>query len=441
MTLAVAAPVAVAVAQPGAKPRVPKPGRKVPGVQPKSPLPKSKLKPPKAIPITLDDRYQVRKAQQTLTRNRAQLRITLAKDVPDDLYARVVQWGGENRAWTLRARHQGKTVFADLPPELAGPLTSLKGKFNLALYDRKKHRLVSNAVEITSALPVTPAVRSVWVDAEDWRNHVVGGPGQGRNVFHVRIAGVGFTPLRGRKLKVRLNQTVTTSESATVARRKNYAFAASRVKIWEGGLIEVDVPGLLPVASGESQIRNTKRLGYIEVSVDGKKWTRVQASNWHYETVPVTDADGDGVASVAHGGADCDDSDPNRYPGNTEVCDAAGHDEDCDPSTFGNRDYDRDGFPDAACYNQDGASGTDCDDRDRSVYPTQGEVCNHKDDNCDGAWDEGVQRTLYRDRDHDRYGDPNTSRLGCPQDIGNDWVDNSLDCDDRDRSKNVGGCQ
>lgn len=66
--------------------------------------------------------------------------------------------------------------------------------------------------------------------------------------------------------------------------------------------------------------------------------------------VPV-DADGDGVASHASGGIDCDDADPRRYPGAIEVCDAEGRDEDCNLSTPGDKDSDGDGYVDARCYN------------------------------------------------------------------------------------------
>jgi hypothetical protein len=63
------------------------------------------------------------------------------------------------------------------------------------------------------------------------------------------------------------------------------------------------------------------------------------------------DKDGDGEKSVACGGADCDDNDPRRAPSHSEVCDNNDVDEDCDATTFGHRDLDRDGYVDAACRN------------------------------------------------------------------------------------------
>ena len=120
------------------------------------------------------------------------------------------------------------------------------------------------------------------------------------------------------------------------------------------------------------------------------------------------DLDGDGRRDLSCGGDDCDDSDANRFPGNPEVCDPDDHDEDCDSTTFGVRDSDGDGAPDASCCNLDGAGvaacGNDCDDANGTVHPTATEACNDRDDDCDGAVDEEVGMTFLRDDDGDDFG-------------------------------------
>jgi len=63
------------------------------------------------------------------------------------------------------------------------------------------------------------------------------------------------------------------------------------------------------------------------------------------------DTDGDGHATYRTGGDDCNDHDAQSYPGNTEVCDDHGHDEDCDPTTVGREDLDHDGYNSSKCYN------------------------------------------------------------------------------------------
>jgi len=63
------------------------------------------------------------------------------------------------------------------------------------------------------------------------------------------------------------------------------------------------------------------------------------------------DTDGDGHSSIRSGGDDCNDKDANSYPGNVEICDDRGKDEDCNPQTVGRKDSDGDGYTDMKCYN------------------------------------------------------------------------------------------
>jgi len=69
------------------------------------------------------------------------------------------------------------------------------------------------------------------------------------------------------------------------------------------------------------------------------------------------DEDGDGSRAAACGGDDCDDADAARYPGGSELCDYAGHDEDCNDATYGTKDDDADGYVDARCCNGTTAKG------------------------------------------------------------------------------------
>ncbi|NOY93933.1 MAG: hypothetical protein GXP55_22345 [Deltaproteobacteria bacterium] len=105
------------------------------------------------------------------------------------------------------------------------------------------------------------------------------------------------------------------------------------------------------------------------------------------------DADGDGHDSVDCGGDDCDDADATNYPGNAELCDPDGHDEDCDPTTLGtDGDADGDGHLRLECCNPqaDGTDlcGDDCDDTQMTVNPEALEVCDGDVDNdCNGLAD------------------------------------------------------
>lgn len=216
------------------------------------------------------------------------------------------------------------------------------------------------------------------------------------------------------------------------------------------------------------------------------------------------DLDGDGHASPANGGADCDDANASVHPGADELCN--GVDDNCDGVTdegfalgqscdgsgacqgewvcdgSGGRicserlptrwyvDADGDGHGTAAsfvdaCEQPAGyvATSGDCDDSNANIHPGATELCNGKDDNCDGVSDVeafeldgtcstpdgcgGVRRcaedggvtcipttsptAYYPDEDGDKRGNPLLAVRTC-QNPGAGFVSTGGDCDDGD---------
>ncbi|SFB58686.1 HYR domain-containing protein, partial [Algoriphagus aquimarinus] len=141
-------------------------------------------------------------------------------------------------------------------------------------------------------------------------------------------------------------------------------------------------------------------------------------------TVEPGDIDGDGDGYTPNQG-DCDDSDDTIYLGAPELCD--GKDNDCDglidgedPNAIGlttyYRDQDGDGFGNASdtiqsCSTPVGyvTNDQDCDDSDDTIFPGASELCDGKDNNCDGLIDGEDPNaigltTYYRDQDGDGFG-------------------------------------
>jgi alpha-tubulin suppressor-like RCC1 family protein len=127
-----------------------------------------------------------------------------------------------------------------------------------------------------------------------------------------------------------------------------------------------------------------------------------------------TDIDNDNVDYPE----DCDDADPRRNPAALEICDPDGVDEDCNLETVEGQDVDGDGESAASCLNIDPATGArhvvagfaDCDDLDDGVSPKAVEICDDRDNDCDGQTDEdsdgnalGLRQEMCLDEDGDNY--------------------------------------
>jgi hypothetical protein len=177
------------------------------------------------------------------------------------------------------------------------------------------------------------------------------------------------------------------------------------------------------------------------------------------------DADGDGYGNpndsvqsptqppeYVSDNTDCNDSDSTINPGATEVCD--GKDNDCDGQTdeggvcnLWYRDADGDGYgnPNDSVQSPTQppeyvSDNTDCNDSDSSINPGATEVCDGKDNDCDGQTDEGgVCNVWYRDADGDGYGNPNDSVQSPTQPP--EYVSDNTDCNDGDSSINPGATE
>lgn len=151
-----------------------------------------------------------------------------------------------------------------------------------------------------------------------------------------------------------------------------------------------------------------------------------------------TDLDGDGSPSTE----DCDDSDPNTYPGAPERCD--GVDNDCDTVdedlelTLLYVDSDGDGHGDSnqpftpttvICEVPDGysLSADDCNDLSNTISPSAPELCDEIDNDCDTLVDEDLPLEIYYlDEDSDGYGETPVESCG----LFEGWVTVDEDCDD-----------
>ncbi len=149
---------------------------------------------------------------------------------------------------------------------------------------------------------------------------------------------------------------------------------------------------------------------------------------------------------------DCDDLNPDAWPGADEYCTST--DNDCDgrvdeaaldqATWYLDADGDRFGDPDAIPFEGCRVDGyvdndLDCDDTLAAVWPGALEVCDGIDNNCDGATDlEDATGAIswYPDEDGDGYGVSDRSKAVIQCDNPDAWSTNTSDCDDEDSEIN-----
>lgn len=163
----------------------------------------------------------------------------------------------------------------------------------------------------------------------------------------------------------------------------------------------------------------------VDDDCDGAIDDGLDAGSWYDDA----DADGFGVDSTpvidcaqppgtAEESGDCDDTNSERFPGATEVCD--GLDDDCDGELpWDEMELDGDGW--LSC---DG----DCWPHNPDAYPGAPELCDGYDDDCDGdhSGEEDADGDGFRVCDGDCNDDAAAAYPGAPQ-VECDGLDN--DCD------------
>ena len=179
-------------------------------------------------------------------------------------------------------------------------------------------------------------------------------------------------------------------------------------------------------------------LGYLWFETDkGGTLLLVLFACWNASKDVFVDLDNDGF----NVNIDCDDSDPEVYPGAIEGCDQK--DNNCDGVVDEGYelldlylDDDGDGYgneplePSCVSYFGTSTLNGDCNDDNSAVNPSANEMCDGMDNDCNGQVDDDAldATRYYFDADGDGFGLSTQSEWACEPSDG--FVDNYQDCDD-----------
>jgi len=138
------------------------------------------------------------------------------------------------------------------------------------------------------------------------------------------------------------------------------------------------------------------------------------------------------IIGLVSNDGDCNDNDPDNYPGNTESCDGA--DENCNNAVDEGYDVDTDGVTTCGSDGSLGTADDDCDDGNPLLFPGNPEECDGLDQDCDTVVDNGF------DQDNDGVstcgpdGAPSTFDDDCDDGDPANWPGLSESCDGQDNN-------